>query len=471
MPSSSNFLKITNQYKNKCLNQQHIQNILKRINNKYLEKGYITSKAYLKSQDLSLGTLHINILEGKVENITLNGEERSEIKTAFPSLKDNILNLRDIEMGLEQINRLYRNQAKLSLQPGGKEGYSHIEINNQESKPIFTTASIAGDGIDSTGKEVGSLNLFADNLLGFNSQINFGINGALKQSSAKRSLGYSLGFSIPYGYFLFSAGYNEFLYRSTIYGENDDYISSGISNGYNYNLDYTPWRDSQSIFKVNLALNLQQNLNFIANELIKVSSYKTTSAQLGFNLSHNLENTQLNANFAIHKGLSLFDPVINSTDKNQKAQFLKYTAFLSTNADLTFYEVPLHLTSLLSGQYSNDKLHTPELFSMGGTYSIRGFQYMSYYGEIGSYIHNDLNYEYNTNIFDKKVNLKPYIGLDMGVVEYDPSIFKYMIGSGFGFKTSALGLNFSLDFGVPLYAFDPIAEKEYTSSFSLGYNY
>ena len=467
----SDFLEITNKYKNNCLNQQHIQNILKRINNKYLEQGYITSKAYLKEQDLSLGTLHIHILEGKIENITLNGKKRSEIKTAFPSLTDNILNLRDIEMGLEQINRLYRNQAKLSLQAAKKEGYSHIEISNQEDKLIFTTASISGNGVESTGKEVGSLNLFIDNAFGLNSQIHLGANGALKQSDEKRSLGYSMGISIPYGYFLFSAGYNEFLYRSTLHGENGDYVSSGVSSGYNYNMDYTIWRNSQTIIKSNLALNLQQNLNFIANELIKVSSTKTTTAQLGFNLSHNLEHTQFNSNFTIHKGLSLFDPIINSNDKNKKDQFLKYTAFLSTNVDFTFYETPLHLTSFLSGQYSNDKLHAPELFSMGGYYSVRGFEYMGYYGEIGSYIHNDLSYQYNADIFGKRLNLKPYIGLDMGVIEYDPGVFKHMIGSGFGLQTSTLGLNLSINFGIPLYAFDPIAEEEYTSSFSLGYNY
>jgi len=465
------FAEITDKYKNKCLNQQHIQNILKKINNKYLKKGYITSKAYLKAQDLSLGTLHIYILEGKIEDITFNGKKRSESKTAFPSLEDNILNLRDIEMGLEQINRLYRNHAKLSLQAGEKEGYSHIEIMNQKDKLIFTTASIAGNGLESTGKEVGSLNLFIDDTFGFNSQIHLGANGALKQSHEKRSLGYSFDFSIPYGYFLFSAGYNQFLYRSTIHGENGDYVSSGISNGYNYNIDYTIWRNSQTILKSNFSLNLQQNLNFIANELIKISSNKTTTAQLGFSLSHNLENIQLNSNFTIHKGLSLFDAVINSSDKNKKAQFLKYTASLSTNADFNVKDIPLHLTSFLSGQYSDDRLHSAELFSMGGHYSVRGFRYMNYFGEIGSYIHNDLSYQYNAEIFSKRLNLKPYIGLDMGLIEYDPGVFKHMIGSGLGLQTSFSGFNLSFDFGIPLYAFDPIAEKEYTSSFSLGYSY
>ena len=54
---------IINFYQHKCLGQAHISNLLKRINNIYINKGYITSRAYLKGQDLSTGILHIYLFE------------------------------------------------------------------------------------------------------------------------------------------------------------------------------------------------------------------------------------------------------------------------------------------------------------------------------------------------------------------------------------------------------------------------
>ena len=413
----------------------------------------------------------IHIFEGKIDKININGKDNTEKLTAFPNLKNNILNLRNIEMGLDQINRLYQNQAKLTLQASQREGYSNINIVNQKGSPIFTRASIASNGISSTGKGIGSFNLYLDNLLGLNSQLSIGVNGSLKQSNAKRSLGYSLGFSIPYGYFLFSAGYREFLYRSTIYGENDNYISSGKSTNYNYNIDYTFFRNATTSMKSTIGLSLQQNLNFIANELIKTSSMKLTTGRATINGFHKLNQSTLTFNITLHKGLSLFDPIINSDNENKEYAFTKYTTRLSANTDFALYEIPFNLNSSLSGQYSENRLHNQELFSMGGFYSVRGFSYMGYYGEIGSYIHNDFSYKTSLPIFGKHIHLSPYIGLDAGLVEYDKDIFKHMMGSGFGVKTSFQNFNLSFDFGIPLFAYDLIAEEEYTSSFSLSYQY
>jgi len=462
---------IINLYQNKCLGKDHISNLLKRINNIYIKKGYITSQAYLKEQDLSSGTLQIYLFEGKLENIFYNGKKSSETLTAFPNLEEKILNLRDIEMGLDQINRLPRNEATLTLEASSKEGYSLINIINQEKRLILGNFSINSTGIETTGKGQGSSQFYIDNPFHLNSQFLFNVNGSLKQLDEKRSQGYSIDWSIPYGYFLFSAGYREFLYRSTIYGENSNYISSGESINYYSNLDYVFYRDTKLILKTNIGLELKQNLNFIANELIRTSSTKLTVGNIGIAATYTFDNSQLNANFTIHKGLKLFDPVLNTYDAYKKAQFMKYTMDLFLNTNFSMSNVPLNLTSILSTQYSNDKLYSPELISIGGLYTVRGFEYMEYFGEIGAYTHNDLTYRHTTSLFSKNINISPYIGFDMGVIEYDKNIWKYMVGSGFGLNLNYRDASLSFDFGVPIFAFDPIAEKNYTSSFSLQYQF
>ena len=462
---------IINLYQHRCLGQAHISNLLKRINNIYIKKGYITSRAYLKGQDLSTGVLHIYLFEGKLENIFYNGKQSYETLTAFPHLQEKLLNLRDIEMGLDQLNRLPRNEATLNLQAGTKEGYSLINILNKEKKILSGSLSVNSTGIETTGKGQGTAQLYADNLFHLNSQLSLNVNGSLEQLEEKRSQGYSIDWSIPYGYFLFSAGYREFLYRSTIYGENSNYISSGASVDYHTNLDYTFYRDANLILKSNIGLTFKQNLNFIANELIQTSSTKLTVGNIGVNAAYTFDNSQLNVNFTVHQGLKLFDPVLNSYHAYKKAQFTKYTLDASLNTSFTMYKMPFSLSSTLSGQYSNDKLYSPELISIGGLYTVRGFSYMGYYGEIGAYSHNDLTYTHTMKLFGKGMQLSPYLGFDMGVVEYDKDIYKYMVGSGFGIKINYLKASLSFDFGAPLFAYEPIAEENYTSSFSLSYQF
>ncbi len=465
------FEKITSFYTNQCLTQVDISNILKIVNNIYINNGYITSQAYLKEQDLTKDVLKINILEGRIDNITMNQEEATEIVTAFPNFQENVLNLRDIEMGLDQINRLAMNKATLKLKASNKEGYTNIDIINEEDKFFSSQASINSNGIDSTGKGVGSLRLYLDNLLGYNTQLSLSLNGSLQQTNEKKSRGYGASWSIPYGYFLFKTAYSTFLYRSTIKGQERDYISSGESINYNTNIDYTLFRDTNTIIKTTFELSVNQNLNFIANELIQTSSIKLTVGRLGFDILYNQGNNQYNFSGLIHKGLPYFDPIKNGDDPYKKAQFLKYTAYLSANINFTLNDIPLNLTSSVSAQYSEDKLYSQELISMGGFYSVRGFNYINYYGEIGSYTHNDLTYQTRVPFFSKHIVLSPYIGLDTGVVEYDEDIFKHMIGAGIGFKAYYDNLSISFDFGIPLYAYDAISEEEYSSSFSIDYRY
>lgn len=463
---------IINLYQNRCLSQVHISNLLKRINNIYIEKGYITSQAYLEAQDLSTKILHIHLYEGKIDYIVYNGEQATETITAFPNIVGKTLNLRDIEMGLDQINRLPSNQATLKLLAGQYPGYSTINIINKPQYLITGTASIDTNGLDVTGKGVANLQLYVDNPWGYNSQFSINFNGSVNQSDEKRSRGSSIDWSIPYGYFLYSLGYREYLYRSTIFGTKGNYVSSGISTSYHANADYTFYRDASTIYKMNLALDIKENLNFIANQLIKTSSTKLTVASLGFSGTHHLKDgSQITSNFSIYQGLNLFDPLLNRDHLYKRAQFTKYTLNASITKDFTYKDIPLTLNSNFLGQYSNDKLYSPELISIGGFYTVRGFAYMGYYGEIGAYVHNDVIYQKSISIYGKQIQLSPYVGFDMGTIEYDPGIFKYMVGTAFGTKATVGDFYVSFDIGIPLLATDPIAEENFTTSFSLQYHF
>lgn len=97
--------KLAFSYQGHCLTLSRINRLMRETTNAYLKRGYVTSQAWLPEQDIAGGELTVAVSEGRVETISLDGQETLALKMAFPGLVGRVLNLRDIEQGLEQLNR------------------------------------------------------------------------------------------------------------------------------------------------------------------------------------------------------------------------------------------------------------------------------------------------------------------------------------------------------------------------------
>ena len=96
-----------------------IKQLLADIQNTYIRLGYTTTKPYPKpDQDVSSGELVIMVDEGRIAGIVdANGNQTLALGMAFPFLDGKVLNIRDIEQGLDQMNRLSSNRMKVQLIP------------------------------------------------------------------------------------------------------------------------------------------------------------------------------------------------------------------------------------------------------------------------------------------------------------------------------------------------------------------
>ena len=103
-------------YLNRCLGSRDINALLKAIDAWYFQRGYISSRAYLQAQDLTTGTLAVQVAEGLVEGVDATGISARGVKRVFPK-EGSPLNLRDIDQALEQINRLRSRQSTIVSRP------------------------------------------------------------------------------------------------------------------------------------------------------------------------------------------------------------------------------------------------------------------------------------------------------------------------------------------------------------------
>lgn len=138
------------------------------LNNLYLEKGFPNAIAFVPEQSVENGVVRIDLLEGKVGEITVQGNSFTTEKYILSYLeltKGQILDLGKFEKNLVAFNR-WNSAARVSavLDPGRESGTTDITINTDESFPMrafFTFDNYASQAMEKIryGFHVSSANL------------------------------------------------------------------------------------------------------------------------------------------------------------------------------------------------------------------------------------------------------------------------------------------------------------------------
>ncbi len=157
---------------NQCLNITGLTAVTDAVTDGYIRRGYITSRAFLTEQDLSGGVLHITVIEGRLQQIRAEGADLPgrTLKMVFPGMEGKVLNLRDIEQGMEQINRLRTEPVQIEISPGDREGWSVVTLTASPEWPVTGSVGIDNSGQKNTG--TGQLN----GVLSFNNPLGLADN-------------------------------------------------------------------------------------------------------------------------------------------------------------------------------------------------------------------------------------------------------------------------------------------------------
>lgn len=100
-----------------------------------MDKGYLTTRAYIPKQTFEGGKVIIEVIEGIVECIDLPCSKKW---TAFPWVEGRLLKTNDLEQGMEQINRLSSENAIMMLWPGENLGGEHCTHSGKNLEPLPT---------------------------------------------------------------------------------------------------------------------------------------------------------------------------------------------------------------------------------------------------------------------------------------------------------------------------------------------
>lgn len=315
---------------NQCIDLDKINHLLKDISQWYFDQGYVTSRAYVTAQDLSSGHLVITIIEGTIEDIKLTDpNSRINTSTAFPSHSGELLNLQDIEQGLEQINRLQSNQATMDILPGKAPGLSVINVKSQTSKPWLISLSRDNSGQDSTGELMNGLFTSFDNPLGLNDYTYLNLQKENTADAGKSSESTGWHWDMPLGYWNMGVDVNYFEYLTTLSIIGNDIETSGTSLTQSLFLSRVLYRNQDSKLKLRTQLERKKIENFIEGVRLDNSSRTLSIGNIGLAYDQYLpDQSQWQLALNYYRGLRLFDA---PDDKKRitdtpKAQFEKFIA-------------------------------------------------------------------------------------------------------------------------------------------------
>ncbi|MCL2390260.1 MAG: BamA/TamA family outer membrane protein [Endomicrobia bacterium] len=441
------FYEIKKRYENTKVSINDIYSIVTKINNEYMLRGYISSQAFLSEQDISSGNLFINLVEGIVDKVTVDGNKTTKEKYIRKYIKfdkvDN-LNAIDTNMRVMKFNAENDAKARVVLAPGRVFGTSDVNLIIDE--PERYSLNVFGDnaGQKETGLYRGGFFGTVRSITGYRDIFNLG--GVFSEGSKALFTSYEipeplLGTRVGVGY---------------------DYSDTQIVNGILETLEVKG--DYYNVYLyVKKPFYIRENT--VSNMTFNVVTRKGASYISGYQTQST--KTDLMSLNADNSFMTSFGYIYNSLTYAQGMKLIEgETNFEKISYYGEFYAALLKYFGFnfkLKGQAAFENVPSSEQFSMGGSNSVRGYSEGMIMGKDG--INASAELQYNLSLPKIKwVNFtRLFLFGDYGIVypgsnanlpdDYEQSI--YSIGAGLKF-----GLFQHFDAGVT-WAFPLGAHKYY----------
>lgn len=471
-------------YLGKCIGIEQINNIVSKVQNTIIDRGYVTTRVLVPQQNLKSGYLKLQVVAGRVGRVV--AKDGGTLQQSYANqllIKENdLLNIRHLEQGLENLKRTPSTSVDFKITPSeniNQPGYSDIVVDWQKiSKPYRLSLSIDDSGSKSTGKYQGNITLAFDNLAGLNDILYLGYNHDLggKLPGARGTEGYNIGYSLPIGYWQFEASLSQYDYFQS---PNETVTYSGDSRNVAFDVSRVVSRNADSKTKLEVGLWQKQTRNYVNDTLIEVQRRDTNGWHIGLNHNQKISHISLDATLDYRKPTAALNarpaPEELFGEGDSRAGVFSSAVELSGMGRLVKH--PILVRSKLKAQFANDTLTPADRMTIGGRYTVRGFNgNRTLSGDRGWILQNELSVPIGQS------PMMAYLAVDAGAVYMKNSTHESnimagnylpannLLGSALGFRGQVQGFNFDLFVGLPITQpkhFGP--EKELATGFSIGY--
>ncbi|WP_085489089.1 ShlB/FhaC/HecB family hemolysin secretion/activation protein [Paraburkholderia susongensis] len=442
-------------YRGQCVGKQGIDTLTKSLQQQILGRGYITTRVLLPEQDLSTGTLKFALVPGVINQIRFSDPAtRGTWKSAFPTRDGDVLNLRDLEQGLEQMKRVASQDVSMQIVPTSIPGESDVVLDVKRTKPWTVVASIDNSGTRATGKLQGNLSLGLDNPLGLNDIFDVGVSQDLEfGDKSLGSHGWNGSYSVPWGYWTGTLSAYTNTYYQQIAGANQTFVSSGNAQTVDLRLQRVLMRSQNNVLGAQFRLTKRFGESFIEDIDIPQQHRNNTFIEAALTDRHYFGAAQFDGSLAYRQGIGGLGATPDFYPDGPTYRFRM--AVLDANLSVPFQiaSQPLRYVTSVHGQFTNNTLNYIDDLTIGSRYTVRGFDGETMLAaERGFYWRNELQLPIGST------GQSFYAGIDYGHVFGPGAVYlagTQLVGAVVGIRGSTSAkvgaLAYDLFAGTPVY--------------------
>lgn len=440
-------------YVGQCVGQRGLNLVVKRATDLILHRGYVTTRLLIPRQDLSSGKLKLLLMPGVVGHIRYApGSVHAYWRNALPVRPGDLLNLRAIEQGLEQMKRLPSQDVHINITPGDKPGVSDLALDVRRGSCCRVYVSYNDAGPESTGRQQGGVHLAVDQPLGINDLLDVGLSGYVGPQSGKGSEGDDVRYSVPWDNWTFALSSYGYRYHEHIQGVAQAFETGGRSRTTALSVKRVIHRTAASVTAVAFTLSGRNAHSTIEEVEIQVQRRHTRAAELALSQRRYIGRAELDLRLAQRRGVPWFGGQTDPPGYPRGAPTFQYTInTLDAQLGLPFRWGKQHLlwSSTLHAQTTHDRLYAEDFIAIGGRYTVRGFDGEQTLGaERGWFWRNSLGLALGKGV-------RVYGGVDTGAVS-GPSAptggGHSLAGAFVGLRGTEYGLRWNVFAGWALHA-------------------
>lgn len=458
-----------------CLGSRGLNTLMGRMQNLIVENGFVTTRLAVDHQDLTSGRLELTVIPGRVREIRLaDGSGRHiSLFTLLPVKPGDILNIRDVEQGLENLKRLPNAEVDIQVAPGDQNGESDLVVFWKQGRPLRFSLGMDDSGSEYTGKMQGTATLSIDNSLGAADMFQASFSHNLEGDGDCGTRAHSFYYSLPLGYnqLAFLSNYSN--YHQTVAGHHVSYVYSGYSRHVSLELSRLVHRNGLSKTTLGSAAFVNSSRNYIDDVELEIQRRRMAGWEAFIRRHQYLGALTLDGELRYHRGTGAFQalraPEEEVGEGTSRPELLNFSLR---------GQHPIHLGGQnfrYVGQWRQQwaldrRLVYRDRFSIGGRYSVRGYD-----GDVTLAADNGFTFrnELGWNIADSGQEL--YAAFDIGRVwggameEFLPG--RTLRGGALGLRGAVKGLQYDLFMSTPISRPNGFPGSDLVTGFSLVWNF
>lgn len=448
-PNARRLIQWVKQSQGHCLDKKGLSSLRERLQWQLVADGYITSHVTFTENSYMDGTLYLTLIPGRLSSIEHHEDSHgyARLNMVFPIRQGDLINLRNLEQGLDNLQRLPSVSATMDVVLNREDLSSQVVVKRQQSRFWRINTFLDNAGNYTFGRYRAGATLFFDNLLSLSELTYFSAISEIDNHPDKGNSHFVLHSSVPFGYWLLSlTGSQGSYYQSLLVGDTafkyqtrwrtlDMQIQRLLARGYNYKtIGY-------------LGTIIRKSNRFFADIELEIQRGDTVDWQLGLQHLYYTHWANVGGGINYQQGVSWSGARPSpGSDNFSLSRLINITASL----DIPFMlgQQRFHYQPIFNQQYTHSNLPTQDHFSIGGRHSVRGFSSGNVLtGVQGWFFKNDVVW------INQRLANQLYVGLDYGEVRKKGGQSlsgKRLVGGVLGVRGRYYKFGYDFNIGLPL---------------------